>query len=227
MVNRLLGVSVLMGALLASASTATAAIITLDAIDSGWYDETGSHNPLNRNYIVGQNRICPGPDCLTFRNWFAFDLAGVGNVTGATLRLYTSNYSSPDATETYTLFDVGTPVATLRGGGAGLVGIFNDLGTGATYGSRNYSAADDGLVRDITLNAAAIAAINAALGGEFALAGALTSLSGLEQLEFVFGDSTGGVGELRQLILQVPEPLSIVLLALGFAAAAARRSRKA
>jgi hypothetical protein len=205
--------------MLAGASTVAADVVTLNAVDNGWYDELGDHVPGLTNYIVGQNRTCPGPNCVTFRNWFVFNLAGVGNVTSATLRIPTADYNSPDATETFSLFDVATPIPTLRAGGSGLLGIYADLGTGASYGSRVYSAADDSQTRDITLNAAAIAAINAALGGDFALGGALTSLSGIEQYEFVFGNSQGNV---PQLIVQTPEPVSLALLGLGLAAVAVR-----
>ncbi len=58
--------------------------LTLNHSDSGWYKSPGSHNSGNQNYIAGNiyNN--------NYRNWFAFDLAGVTqNIVSAKLRLYT------------------------------------------------------------------------------------------------------------------------------------------
>jgi hypothetical protein len=88
-------------------------------------------------------------------------------------------YVSSDASETYELYDVTTPLASLtdRTGG---VAAYTDLGSGTSYGSRAFSAADTGVAPvTITLNAAALANLQAAAGARIGLGGALTTISGI------------------------------------------------
>jgi hypothetical protein len=77
-------------------------------------------------------------------------------------------YLSTNPTELYTLFDVSTPIASLTANQAGAAGIYNDLGSGVSYGSRIVSAADNGTFVTIAVNASALAAINDAAGEQFA-----------------------------------------------------------
>ena len=66
---------------------AEAQTITLDAVDSGWYNSTGVHDPSNTNYIVGITAIA------LYRNFFVFDLSSIPlPIMSAELRL--SNPSS-------------------------------------------------------------------------------------------------------------------------------------
>ncbi len=185
---------------------AGATVVTLNATDSGWYDSNGTHTATNTNYIVGQSGA---PRQL--RNFFVFNLASVSQViTGATLVLTNGissrgpGYNSPDASETYTLFDVATSVPTLQAGGSGLTGIFADLGGGTIQGSRTMTAADNFLNVPITLNAAGIAKLNAFRGTQVALGGAVTTLSGgADQVVFAF---TGNLTDVKQLILNLAQP---------------------
>src|SRR4051812_34302921 len=113
--------------------------ILLPASDSGWYNQAGLHNPLNTNYMAGFNA---GAEV---RDFFVFDLSNLGlglnmgQVLSGQLTLFNPasppGYSSPNANETYTLFDVSTPIPSLVAGGTGLTPIFNDLGTGTNFGS--------------------------------------------------------------------------------------------
>src|SRR4029079_6274681 len=134
--------------------------------DSGWYNATGSHTPTNTNYLTGQF------NSVDERSFFVFDLATVtGNIVGAELRLAnpSSGYSSPDPTETLAMWDVTTPIATLTAGGSGLTAIYNDLGTGTQFGLRSVSAADNNTTVIIPLNPAAVTALNAQRGSQFAI----------------------------------------------------------
>lgn len=124
-----------------------AGTITLSAVDSGRYQDTGSHDSLSANYIAGNSSDSSGP--RVFRNWFVFDLSSVTDtIIGAELRLFnpTSGFASLlDTSETYTLFDVSTSISTLtatNGGGNG-VAVYGDLGTGTIYGSRSLTSASN------------------------------------------------------------------------------------
>src|SRR5207249_1794388 len=93
---------------------------------------------------------------LEYRDYFVFDLSSVIEpIVGAQLNLWNPpfNFSSLDPTETYTLFDVSTPLASLQASGSGLTGFFGDLGTGTSYGAQAVSAASNGGIVSVSLNA--------------------------------------------------------------------------
>ena len=213
-----------------SVEWARADTIVLIALDSGQYVFNpfigASHDPSNTNYLSGKSGE---PES---RNFFVFDLSGVvGQITGAELRLFNpaAGFSSTAGpTETYTVFNVSTPISTLRAGGTGieLVPVFDDLGSGVSYGSRVMSATDNAALVHINLNSAALDDLSSATG-QFALGGAVTSLSPGFTVQFVFG-FTGSPTDTRQLILTtaepVPEPGSFFLFGLGIAVALAPRA---
>lgn len=163
---------------------------TINALDRGWYDDAGSHSPTNGNYIAGLCSDCGG---RIFRNFFVFEVPAAIVAASAVLSLDTATYDSLNASETYTLFDVSTAVSDLIGGTGGMA-AYDDLGTGAMFGSRVYSGVDALQTRAIPLNAAALAAIAAASGGTFAIGGAIESPS-----------------------TSVSEPVSLAILGLGLA----------
>ncbi len=219
--GRLLAIGVI---LLLPNGSAFAAMITVNAVDQGWYNADGEHFPSIENYAVGICVPCTAA-AVEFRNFFIFDLSGVaGPVTSATLRLSTRNFLSGDLTETYTLFDVSTPLASLAAGTGG-VAAFNDLGGGVSYGSRIYSESDEDFVRDVLLAPSGVAAVQAALGGGFGMGGAVTSLSGAHDFESIFGDNVDPFT--ISLVLNtgraVPEPAAMLLLGTGLTCLVARR----
>jgi len=185
-----------------AAFPASAQIVTLDAVDSGFYEWTGDHSPSNQNYIAGNT----GNSYGEFRDFVVFDLSGVAEpITAARLELYNpgqvpdggDGFFSADPSETYVAYEVTTPVATLVAGGAGLTGVFDDLGGGLVLGSVDVSAADNGAVVQVPLNADALTALNGA-GGLWAVGGTLVTMTGSRK-EYVFGRSTGG--HARRLVL--------------------------
>jgi hypothetical protein len=158
-----------------------------------------------------------GGDGAEFRNWFEFDLSSIGGtVTSATLQIDTGTYIPYETTsETYQLSSLPSAFG------------FNDLGTGAVYATQAYTAADDGVTLTITLDAAAIADIQADEGGAFGLGGLITTLQ-----QTIAGTADEAVfssvnGDPTQVELNVytsnsgpaaPEPASLPLFAAGLGA---------
>ena len=168
--------------------------ITLTANDSGSYLDTGFHNPTNENYIVGRCPSCaPAGD---YRNFFAFDLSSVTHkIQRAKLRIYNppAGYNSPDASETWTVYNVWTPIASLLDGSAGLA-AYNDLGSGSSYGSVTVTSASNDSYVEVNLNESGISQINGSVGGTLALGGALTTLVGpAQQSMFAWTSLASGV----------------------------------
>lgn len=224
--------------------SASAATMVEYQVDVGWYDNTGLHYPDSTNYLAGKSVY--NNTATTFHNWALFDLTDVSDtIVDASLGIYinTRGYSSADASETYGLFDVSTPIANLQAGGTGLTGIYDDLGTGNLLGSTSISEADEGSHVNIVFNAAGIAYLNAHLGQFVALGGRVTSLSADDtRSEGVFGFSgegttfpyTGSTSGSHVLTLNanavtsgaVPEPATAALgmmTLVGLAAASRRR----
>ncbi len=179
--------------------------ITLNAADTGWYNNTGFHDPTNPNYFVGD----APEDSLLYRNWFTFNLPTLtAPIISAQLKVNTYDYDSLQTSETYELRDVTTAVPTLTAGGSGKTAIYADLGDGAIYGSQVYTNADDNKFSTIDLNAAAISALTAKSGQAFALGGLLTTLDTIDNSEYVFGFSNPLPGDV-QLVLNTGPTKSI------------------
>jgi hypothetical protein len=163
---------------------------TVPAYDTGWYDQSGFHVPTNLNYAAGYETFP-----ATYHNFFVFDLSGISSpVYAATLRAYNpgivpdgfDGYDSLDASETWAVYDVSTPIPNLLNGTGG-VAAHVDLGSGISYGDVEATSASNGNFVELSLNAFGIAAINAALGGDLAIGGALTTIGGAyDQLLFSY-----------------------------------------
>ena len=213
--------------------------VLIRAGTTGWYDSTGSHNSNNSNYIVG------GPISYgTYtHNFFVFDLSAVGPqilsadllvTQGVTVSEYPYETSLP-----YDLYDISTPTPTLISTQTGQTGIYQDLGSGTSYGTFNISTDYTYENRlDFTLNQAALQDLNAHRGDTFAIGGALDfSQIPLQNIgaEYTFaatsgaGDGTGFGADLALTI--VPEASTTVsfglLLALGGGIIVARKKKAA
>jgi len=183
--------------------------------NAGWWSGQ-ANDPLaddaNDNYLVGSI-----DGLQSYHNFFTFDLSNLDvPVTSAELRIARSSFCANDTSNgdcvapvsfgsvEYTLWDVTTPYLTLNDNGSANQGIYDDLGSGISYGSILVS--DDGTPNPlmITLNAAALADLTSLVrggGGFFSIGGALP-----EQ--------------------DLPEPASMALLLLGGGAAAFRARRR-
>lgn len=211
------------------AASVPAATIPLGFTDLGWYDDTGFHDSANPSYLTGEVVIPPDPTTglggrdAFFHSFFIFTLPAISDpIVGAQLQVLNPDlvgYFSGDATETLGIFDVSTPAASLSPTTTGATGVFTDLGSGIAYGSQDVSASDDGNYVLIDLDAAALAALNAAGPGLFAFGGALTTLNTPAATEFVFAGTE--FSRDAKLVLTtrpvstVPEPASLLLLAAG------------
>lgn len=148
---------------------------TLDFFDRGWYRDDTFHLTTNDNYIAG---ICCGN--RLHRDFFVFDLPGE-TILSAELNVSMpiNGYFSPFDAETFSLRDITTDLTALVNGTGGLA-AFNDLADGVVYGSTIISAASQGTVVNIPLNAAALLVMNSLGGGLFGIGGSIGAV-GLDQ----------------------------------------------
>jgi hypothetical protein len=188
-----------------------AGTVVLTPTTAGTRIDSGS--PFFGSYSLGW---FPGGDPINVsRNFFVFDLSGVvGPITSATLRLENpaSGYVSSDATETFGVFDVTSPIATVITPFSDSA-VYADLGTGTQYGSINVGTSANGTIVEIPLNALAVAFLNGA-SGEIALGGAITTLALGPSNELLFSGSSNSL--VRELVLEtnpVPEPTTGLLVA--------------
>ena len=176
-------------------------------------------------------------------NYLVFDLSSLASqlggmdVASATLTLTNPGFASGKS-ETFTLWDFTGNVTALKGYGfanppsaADAATIRQDLRSGTSYGSTVISQ-PTGLLPNITitLNAAAIAALNNTLDSAsllFAIGGFSDTLSGNRTL---FGNSGGGANIARLDVEPVPLPAAIWLfgsVVLGLAATGWRKRKLA
>jgi len=200
--------------------------VDLDADDRGWYREDGFHESDNENYLTG---IFDLTGVRSDRNsFFVFDLVDIQVVESASLRLFlpSDGYNSADSDETFSVFDFDGDLTDLVDG-AGGIAAYDNLGDGLNFGSIDIEAANENSFIDIELNADGIAFLNARAGDFAVLGGSITSLNsavGASGNEFVFGE-TETVQAPQLLLVAVPEPSSIALIGLAFAAISSRRRR--
>jgi hypothetical protein len=228
MVIRSLTCTALACLFLVVSQTVSSASLTVNATDSGWYDDTGWHEPDNLNYAVGEEVV------FIYHNFFVFDLSSVSaTVTSAVINIYSpesppqffDGYQSMDPFETYVLYDVSTDIAVLTSGPRE-VAVFEDLGTGTSYGEYDVSAADNGQFVSITLNADALDNINNG-AGLFAIGGAVSTIDSTPNNEIIFASSGEPSVPAPYLTLTtVPIPAAIWLFGsglIGLAGLARRR----
>jgi len=190
--------------------------------NSGWWSET--QIPTSDNYFTGNSSVYGVPH--EHRSYFTFDLATLTEVAlSATLEVARYDYVSSAPYETIGLFEVSTSPADLHVHKQTSASIFLDLGSGRSYGTSVVSSGGQpNDVLSFPLNADAVSDINAAHGGFFSIGGALLTLDGTigdSGSEAIFSSSGGGGPQ--RLILQVPEPATITLLAFGGLALIRRR----
>jgi hypothetical protein len=143
---------------------------TQDVLTSGWWDGNGTH-------VVGLDNYCVGNGCSSapLRDFFSFDASLLpGCARSATLQIPTGarsgsgDFFASPAGGTLVLHDVSTDPLTLNTTAGPNPAVFDDLGTGAFYGSRFFPTvgpyASDSFT--LTLGAAAIHDLNDAFSKE-------------------------------------------------------------
>ncbi len=144
-------------------------MLTFNAIERGWFAETGAHSSDLRNTSTGI-----AGDLGVLRTFLVFDLAALcDSISQATLHLELEAYLSADVEETFVVSGVVAPARsmtmTYRPGAAGGQAIFEALGAGVEYGRATVTAGDVGRVIEISLNEQAIADMKEAAGGLFTM----------------------------------------------------------
>jgi hypothetical protein len=180
--------------------------VTIDATYSGYWDQFGKHIQRTSAYEVGiEGRY-------NYHNFFVFDLANVnGIITGATLQLENpvGGFNSLYEPLTLTFVDVATSIDDLTrftNRTDSRVDIWEDLGglrpDSQFYGEYDATSADDGQLIIVDLTDAAVADMNAAIGGEIAIGASVTNLIGTDTPQELF-KGTGSPSRVRQLVLTV------------------------
>jgi len=178
----------------------------LNNYEQGWYNSTGSHDPNNTNYYTGYSYSA------YYRSFFVFNVPSdlSNNIISAELIINTYNFVSADASKTYELNAVSTPISVLTEGGSGLTNIYTDLGDGTVYGNRNVINTDTYNIISIPLNSNFINALVTAKGTQIALGGEITSLINVVNDEDgIFGYSGDNPGSDVQLAINYAPSVSI------------------
>ena len=184
-----------------AAPAAAATPVTLAPADRGWFDQRGFHDAATTNYMVGNVAGLPSG---RLRNFFVFDLSGLsGTVVSA--QLSATNNLTWGPGDTWTLYDVTTPVATFGRDGSNATAVYDDLGTGPVLGSA--SVADPAASPVVVpLNGAGVSVLQAAVGGPVVLGGDYAPSA--TDANYLFGATDG---QPVQLVLAVEPPNSVTL----------------
>jgi autotransporter-associated beta strand protein len=164
--------------------------VTVNSVDQGWYNSAGMNNPGSLFYGAGEDPT--SSDTYIYRNWFVFNVPVFsGSIIHAELLINCYSNASPHGQETYLVRKVSTSIATLEAGGSGLVGIYNDLGTGAVYSVRSIATNESYQKAIIPLNVTFMNDATAASGSQMALGGSIATLDAINNHNQTLFDYSG------------------------------------
>ena len=211
--------------------TLHAAIVVLDSgaaplggrtLNQGWWSDVDTNSPTNDSIQTGSINL-GGGIIVNYRSFFTFDLtdpalAGV-TIESAQLLVTRGSGTNPNNQNTLSvdLRDVSTTAAELTDTSNTTLRaqIYDDLGTGTTYGQFDVSGAGNASdVIEFDLNAAGINAIQNGIGnGYFSIGASIANSDGDDTL-FVESPAASSVS-LRLGFSAVPEPSSFAGLSLA------------
>ena len=169
---------------------------TFDAVTRGWYSNSGQHTASKLDTYAGQ-----GAGTDRYRVFFVFDLGTLSRPVGSgVLRLELAGLVGPDAAEVFSVYDVTSNVDELVATQTNRTDVYTDLGSGVYYGIAAAFAAGVGSVIEVPLEPDAIADINRAAGGRFAVGVFVETVRlpiGMEGVRF----SLAGEPRVHQLVL--------------------------
>jgi hypothetical protein len=197
-----------------AAHVAEASEVTVNITDLGWFSNNGAHQSYNVNTLTGS--LLPWDEYRSFFLWTLPQLNGV--VTAARIDFsmpYSlgASGSTSQAGEIYDIASTNLPYLRLDNGGGHGIDVFNDLGSGASYGTIDVPSSlyNWDYTLSVSLNGNAISAINSAAGAQFGL-GMRKPGGG----DFVLSSlSQPGSQRLVLTVSAVPEPSQTLLLMTG------------
>ncbi len=148
-----------------------------------WRADGFGNGPGNDNYFTGWLVTSDPTEDVVVRNYFTFDLTDACAARAVTLRISRFDQTAPIS---YELHDVSTPAQALNAETGRDVSIYEDLGSGTSFGRFDIPEGDPSGVLTLPLNAAGVAAYNAARDGFFSIGG---SAPQADPGEYVFGAS--------------------------------------
>ena len=174
--------------------------------NQGWWSSTKQNfNTTNVSPFLGSL------DGHVHRNFFTFFIPPLETrkVISATL-LQHRGMARGNEKETIAFYHVVTPAAVLNHNVGFNMSIFDDLGSGTTYGEFTISTLGGGdTLYEFDLNTAAVSDINVAGGGYFSLGGTLLSDDGDD---FIFATLREGPAMLRLVVVPEPSTIAIALV---------------
>lgn len=128
----------------------------------GWHSSGTPHMSNNDNTLTGVE------SGLFYNTYFVFPLTGftATAIQEVTLQLQLEMYSTADAQETFSVWDVTTPAATVENT-ASDINIFNDLGSGVQYAQATAAAAQINTILNVPLNGMAATHATQKIGQDF------------------------------------------------------------
>jgi hypothetical protein len=238
------------GLLFVDGSFANATTITVSTSEAefqpgvrnqGWWSTWESTPPGQANFDGNDNYFVGSNSTMVHRDFFTFYLPAsefVGQtIMSATFRVTEGGWNQVDVSNSKTIefFDVSTDAATLNKNDGTNDAIFDDLGTGVSYGLFDVSTVPASAlsVLEFALNEAALSDMNHAIGGYFSIGGSRPGA--IDRVDDFGFSSTGSIdqpGGLQELVLttvpasqSVPEPSTFMLVAGGLAGIVASGSQ--
>jgi hypothetical protein len=161
--------------------------------NQGWWADGPANYTQNDAYTMGFSSH------VTTRDFFTFDLSSACQATAVSLQLSRlGGFASERFADSIPLdlFDVNTPAATLNNNSGANLEIWNDLGSGVSFGHFDITPGQPSDVITLPLNSAGVAAFNAARGGFFSIGGTGPTPGFPDSYTLFDGDAHEGIQQL-------------------------------